>query len=319
MEQWMTDLPSHLRALPLGELVLPGAHNAFSYCLSDASCIDGVAADAPVLLRSLLANSHTGASRLLSIVQRWSVCQSLGVGQQLSVGVRYLDARLQYCSACQQLHVVHALLGPARLPQLLFEVLGFLQQHPGEFVLLDFQHLYGASREVLARLSSLLFNVFGSMLVPRQGCGSNNPAQLRLDKCTESGWQVLCLYRGHGAGNFLNFFEVHPYLWPAVEAVRSHWPNTQSASRLLRHMEASLRVATLERHRLHVAQFILTPQCRRLVSRLGRGSLASLAAACNSRLPAWLDKHSVDTGLNIVMIDFVSRALCCLIVVKNYR
>ncbi|RXG70746.1 PI-PLC X domain-containing protein 3, partial [Armadillidium vulgare] len=94
---------------------------------------------------------------------RWTVTQRATVYEQLTHGIRYFDIRVAMKN--NKFHFVHGLYG-ADLEDLLAEVRDFLTLRSGEVVLLDFQHLYGLTREDHIFLGDLLKNIFSGLICP---------------------------------------------------------------------------------------------------------------------------------------------------------
>lgn len=83
-------------------------------------------------------------------------------------------------------YFVHGLFGGDLRP-LLSEVRLFLAQHPGEVVMLDFQHFHGLSEQDHAALVALLKATFATTLCPM----FNHPRNLTLDLLARLKYQVI--------------------------------------------------------------------------------------------------------------------------------
>ncbi|EXF93570.1 phospholipase [Pseudomonas fluorescens HK44] len=111
--KWMTRLPA-IDTLTLGELVLPGAHNS------------GVDKKASYAVPGL---SH------------WAACQNNSFYYQLVNGARALDLRLEYDGKGGFWFQHNGYRSSRALEDLIMAVDRFLEQHPDEFIVLNFQQL----------------------------------------------------------------------------------------------------------------------------------------------------------------------------------
>merc|ERR1711990_804026 len=101
------------------------------------------------------------------IFMRWSRTQEADLSSQLQGGLRYFDIRLEAVDENEEREwrVLHCLMG-ARLRGLLLQVRQFLDDHPGEVVILDIQHTYSFLNSDHAALASFLLSPFNHLLVP---------------------------------------------------------------------------------------------------------------------------------------------------------
>lgn len=129
---WMSEtLDAGVRIV---DVAMPGSHDSLAYEIDFLSDVDEASVTAPldkVFLKGLAV--------------RQSKTQELTVKEQLESGVRYLDIRASRNAEDEQWYGVHNFRSVA-LEDALLEVYNFLLSHPGEVVILDFQHCYD-SRE----------------------------------------------------------------------------------------------------------------------------------------------------------------------------
>ncbi len=101
--------------------------------------------------------------------------QTYGVGEQLLSGARYFDLRV-HKKGDGQLVIYHDIIdGQAFLP-VLEEIRSFLETHPTETLLLDFQHFKDSQTDVLALLTRELID---PGLAVRNGAGIPDPDFIR--------------------------------------------------------------------------------------------------------------------------------------------
>lgn len=147
LSQWMTNLSPVIRELPLIYIAIPGSHNTMmNQVMKDSPA----APDAPRGLRMLYQLFPT-------CVQNWIVTQTYGIRQQLEHGIRYLDIRTSYRKG--QFMFCHGLYSCDSL-QPLEEINQFLEAHPKEIVILDFQHVYNCDRTLLQKYCEIIMSIF---------------------------------------------------------------------------------------------------------------------------------------------------------------
>ncbi len=114
------------------DIAMLGAHDAFSNKITIASPLD------PYETNSIMQ----GATGLLvkGFIVRQSRTQMSDASTLLKAGVRYLDIRLSYSN--DTWYTKHNYLSEEFLP-ILDEIKTFVEENPGEFLILDFQHISG--------------------------------------------------------------------------------------------------------------------------------------------------------------------------------
>jgi 1-phosphatidylinositol phosphodiesterase len=143
LNNWMSATPS-IDSLSLGELILPGAHNA------------GVDKKA----------TYTAPG-----VAHWAACQNNSFYDQLRTGARALDARVEYEVDSRGVGTFwfqhNGIRSSRSLENLVMQVIGFLQENPNEFVLLDFHELKAGNTAFDYReFNRFLLTHLGSKIIP---------------------------------------------------------------------------------------------------------------------------------------------------------
>lgn len=133
---WMSEtLTTDQRIIDIAML---GAHDAFSANINLFSKTDEFSA----------SGIQTGVTGVL--IKGFSVKQSKtqvsGVAELLKAGVRYFDIRLTYNEDLSAWYTTHTYFSND-FASVLAEMNTFLSSHPGEFLLLDIQHVYGIDYE----------------------------------------------------------------------------------------------------------------------------------------------------------------------------
>ncbi|MDB5996822.1 MAG: Phospholipase [Pseudomonas sp.] len=143
LNSWMRDIPV-IDNLSLGELVLPGAHNA------------GI---------------DSAASYPTAELKNWLVCQTDSFLYQLNRGARALDLRLE-CErgrdGSSYFWFQHGGLCSSRsLADLIANTLEFLDQNPDEFIVFDFHELKAGNRMFdYETFNRLMVKHLGERMIP---------------------------------------------------------------------------------------------------------------------------------------------------------
>ena len=135
------------------------------------------------------------------------------------VTFRYFDIRLEAVDEKEdrEWRVLHCLMG-ARVRGLLLEVRQFLDDHPGEVVILDIQHTYSFLKSDHAALASFLLSTFNHLLVPYEG--KEMPS---LGALQSKDTRVVVIYPPAAKCNI--------FLWPR-KGCPTPWPETTDTSKL---------------------------------------------------------------------------------------
>ncbi|VDK32537.1 unnamed protein product [Taenia asiatica] len=274
MDNWMSNLPEALTKVPLSMLAIPGSHDSCSYCINGES---ELSQDNEAFLALMLLGKF---GRVLSA--RWSRTQDVSLLEQLAAGIRYFDLRVIHREVDGLFYFVHGQFAKEVSTELL-SIRSFLQEHPKEVVLLDFNHLYCFFEpDSISLLEKTIVKVFGSMLMPRS---ERIPS---LNDLWGGAFQVIC---------FLHAQTESPVMW-TCEKISSPWPNTVDVDSLVAFLNSH---PPIEVDRFHVTQGILTPNSDYVLSNVN-SALTTLAASAGQKVIEWL---TGEIGRrNVVMIDF---------------
>ncbi|VUZ56801.1 unnamed protein product [Hymenolepis diminuta] len=133
MDKWMSDLSEEVTKIPLSKLAIPGSHDSSSYCIDDKCDLSEDNEAFPILM--LLGD----LGKVIS--SRWGRTQDANLSEQLTAGIRYFDLRVMYRQSDGLFYFVHGQFAKTLSTELL-AIHSFLQDHPKEVVILDFNHLY---------------------------------------------------------------------------------------------------------------------------------------------------------------------------------
>ncbi|XP_049876141.1 PI-PLC X domain-containing protein 3 isoform X2 [Pectinophora gossypiella] len=210
LETWMRDLPPQLQDVPLIYLAIPGSHDSMTYSITRSS---GLAPDAEPTWSKLYPLFR-------GTILRWTITQKLDTLQQLLIGIRYFDLRLATKTGSDNFFFTHGLYA-GEISEPLLQVQNFVDSHPGEVVILDFQHFYGFTPDDHNRLMRFLLNMYGPRLVPR----TQDLPSVTLSSLNRLRQQVIVVYRHQAVYATSEFWQ--PQMLP------SPWPQQDSVSGLL--------------------------------------------------------------------------------------
>jgi hypothetical protein len=218
----------HTTTLPEGanprivDLALLGAHDAFSHAIELWSDIDP---DEP---SSSLLRQVPLRVLLPGVLVRYAKTQSVGTEALLKAGVRYFDIRLSYHRG--QWMTKHGFIADT-LASYMLPLLTFLHRHPGEFVILDFQHIYFADQTPQLLIEALQSISFEQTTVWDYVHVATTKAigELRYEEVsnqrTQAGAVLLLPFDAS-----ISEFRHYPR---NLDNIRSTWHNTASMSTLL--------------------------------------------------------------------------------------
>ncbi|XP_069101291.1 PI-PLC X domain-containing protein 3-like [Argopecten irradians] len=285
LTDWMSHLPESCVQTPLNQLAIPGSHNTFSYSISPSG---DVGPDQPQWIQDLTRMFGTAGKDTLC---RWALTQNLTVSQQLEHGIRYLDCRVCWSSKTHNFHFLHGLIG-ATVSKCLDEVNVFLEKHPKEVVILDFNHFYSMSNTDHVNLLTLLTDKLGSKMCPYIDMDS-----VTLEMMWEHNLQVILIYQHDIVSEHLTF-------WPQT-IIRSPWANTPDVHDVMSFMDKQYKSGRTD-NIFHCWQGVLTPGMATIVSNFGSSLKDALATKLAPFFVSWLkDKKTGSQGIGICSMDFV--------------
>ncbi|KAF5291415.1 hypothetical protein FQR65_LT01726 [Abscondita terminalis] len=285
LEFWMTNLPKQLRQTPLIHLAIPGSHDSMTSSITKSSKL---APDAEIILRRL----NWMGPILRSFICRWCKTQDLDADRQLKHGIRYFDLRVATKPGCVYPYFVHGLYGD-EVTSALSDIHNFVDAHPKEVIILDFQHFYAFTQESHRNLITLIDTIFKDQLVP----SFRNMEDLTLDFMTVNNkFQVMVIYRSHYAND-------HPFLWKSF-TFPTPWPETTRLSELLQKLNIGLerRIPTVA----YVSQFLLTPTSWFVFKNIFSTLKQKCVIPFHQTKCEWIRSQNIGKhGVNVIISDFI--------------
>ncbi|KAF5270660.1 hypothetical protein FQA39_LY01398 [Lamprigera yunnana] len=284
LEFWMTNLPAQLRQWPLINLAIPGSHDSMTANITRSSKL---APDAEVILKRL----RWLGPILRAFMYKWCRTQNLNTVEQLKSGIRYFDLRVATKPGSTYPYFVHGLYSN-EIVSSLNDFRDFVETHPDEVLILDFQHFYSFSDLDHNNLVELINVIFKDKLLPR----SNDLKHVSLNFMTSiNKYQVIVIYRKGNSELFL---------WPG-NFFPTPWPATVSKADLIQKLDNGL--AHRRSDIAYISQFLLTPTnwfvFKNFYSSLKKKCVLPLQ---NTKLD-WINRQKIggEKGINIVIGDFI--------------
>lgn len=289
LEHWMGKLSVDKMNLPISQLALPGSHDSGSFWLDSSG--------------PLAPDESKAFKYFKGVVHNWSITQDLDFCQQLNIGIRYFDMRIAFKRNTKNFYVVHGLYGKEITP-LLCDIKTFLDHHPSEVVILDFNHLYLIEGEENEKLIKKISDCFGDKLANRKNSFKN----LSLSDMMSSQKQVIVFYKS------IPDSAKYPFLWPE-NLIKNPWPEKTKLASLMQYL--SSRIIGRNPNECYVTQGILTPDGWSIAFNLC-SNLEKWQSNVKKSVTQWIEKENVAPKLNIVFVDFVDDAFTKAVINCNF-
>lgn len=212
---------------------------------------------------------------------------------------RYFDLRIALNAAQQNLYFVHGLFceeisGPFK------QLLNFLNQHPKEFVILDFQHFYDFDKHHHLQLIDIVERFFRPKIFVRTS-ETSNLNQLTLSHAYNNEQQLIVIYRND---SFVtrDFFRSRDFPTP--------WPNATNIPSLKAFLDQRLECRLP--HHGFVTQCVITPDTRYILRRFYSSIRKACAKKVDKQLADWIKtqtpgrfREGDKPTSNVFLADFV--------------
>lgn len=290
---WMGELAPHVSSLKLHELIIPGTHDSGTSTLDPDQGIqpDHFLSGPYHLLIGCLSRSR-------KIILEWAQTQTMSISEQLHAGIRYFDFRLAYHPENYTLNICHGYYG-APINTILNDINDFLEKHPAEIVLLDFQKLHNLRDSDKQRFLNLLFRRLGTKMAP-----ATMGVDITLQDLQIQGHQVIVFQNARDA---ICTDDRMQKLWIREKYLNSPWINSACTKKLKQGLKsAASNHLTCHFEKFFVLQGVLTPKISTVtLGFFGRHrlrSLADLADTSTHRILEWMELDQFEHQ-NIFIVD----------------
>ncbi len=289
------------------DIAMLGAHDAFSSHITKSSPVDPGEADDSILRNKTAAFFADGLFARLSKSQRGAA------SDLLENGVRYLDVRLSYIE--DTWFTKHALVSD-ELAYYLTDVISFLDEHPGEFIVFDIQHVYLGEADFDDLFTYLdTFEVNGKSLLDFVHYDPTAIAlgDLRYDDVTVAGSAsgVVILAKTETTATLRSHYERGEGDSEGSEtiSIRTLWHNTSDSQKMLRGIRDEYEnISETDDYdnmfRVNQAQKTGVISGADLLDTLVGWSLLDMASYFNSRLIKQDDFLIWFSAMPILMVDY---------------
>lgn len=269
---WMSNYSN----ISLKDLIIPGSHDSFANYFKSYSHND---LNLPIIFNP--------------IIKRWAKTQNKTITEQLNLGIRYFDIRVEEYK--NVFYCVHSLLSHT-LYDVLNEILLFIKNNPTEKILIDINHIYNITD--INILKNYVKSIFEGYLVKNNIKNLNKPIK-------------------KVKGNILLFLDVNDEFIFLNDNINSMWHNTNNINTLINSVENE----KLDNKKINISQMILTIQLSNIFK--------SFLCCCN---PTSLENlndiykndmlnslRNIITEKNIIIMDFVDEEFINICINANQK
>lgn len=293
---WMSENISN--DILVKDIVMLGAHDAFSYEIDIFSEVDNNSADG--LMQGFVGKVIKGFSI------RQSKTQVVSVIDLLKSGVRYFDLRLSFNHTEDTYYTVHNYFS-SPLNEVLSEIGLFLEENPGELIIIDIQHVYGVDYDSLNDFeevyqyfedSNILDYAYRNDLVALKDLTFG---EVTSDK-SKSGVVILSKFAYNN-----NLF------WDYSDNIRSSWANKDNFEEVIGFLESEKEIINSTpslQSKFRIMQAVTTMELSLpgILRSLSSWSLLNRAETFNRDLLNYEEFEELVNAMPIIMVDYSSDA-----------
>ena len=278
------------------DIKMLGAHDALSADIDIFSDVDNKSSDS--LMQGFVGKLIKGFSI------RQSKTQVVGAKELLESGIRYLDIRISYNESEETYYSVHNYFSSPLIDSLT-EISLFLEENPGEFLILDIQHVYGVDYDnsedffdiyELFEEASLLDYAYSDDLIELK--------DITYGIATNNGSEASVMI-------FSKFTEDNNLFWDYESSIYSPWPNEDEYPKIVDFLEAETLVidnSTVLQNKFRVMQAVATMEMSLtgIMRSFATWSLLGRAKDFNRYLLDYDNFFQLTEAMPIIMLDFAS-------------
>ncbi|XP_014254023.1 PI-PLC X domain-containing protein 3 [Cimex lectularius] len=282
LSDWMSQLPAERFNIPLIYLAIPGSHNSLTYTIKKYAKFSP---DVTFLFKKPIPVC------IRPLIFRWCKTQDLSIRHQLENGIRYIDVRICTKQKSLDLFIAHGMYGGTVRPEL-EEINTFLNSHPKEVIIIDFQHFHSMDKDHHDRLIDIIKATFGSKICP---VPPTSVESATLNYMHSNNYQVIIIYRSN---TIICDIFWRGTQWPTF------WPATMNPKDMINMCENAIRRRKSSSGL--VSQGVLTAKATTIMCPTG-----SVRKSCAHKalipMMEWLNHCYKDNlRVNVVIADFVN-------------
>lgn len=281
---------------PLTEIAMLGSHDALSYNINFSSKDNSGQEDIGMM--------ETMGKVAKGLAVRLSRAQYHDIYTQLNQGVRYIDMRITCVD--NTYYTSHNFISH-KLEDSMKDIIRFLDENPGEFLLLDFQHVYPDNSKwddlsnYLSTVKEGGKNIYDFVKYDT----SIDPSVLTYGQATDNGTVSSCMFI---QDDDLPFSQDNPYKeYFKKRAIDSLWHDKPTTEEILTEMNkhaSYLKENPFIGYRINQAQ--TTPSTSNIANILFKWSLIKMASEHNPKLLKSIDIQEMLKLMPIYMVDYTT-------------
>lgn len=298
--RWMTDLKDRIGPKKMSQVKMPATHDSGTSPITElVDYSNDVQSDPALMLIPQLVyvfgQYGLNQSLVKAFVAPWFKNQACSVADQLRHGIRHFDLRVCIKPGIvgpNKFYSCHGILGENYV-SMLTDIRDFINGRSGEFVSLDFNHLYGFNAQLNNEFLNMTQSIVGPSIAP-------NSFGKTVNDLKKSDSRVFVWYADAIAAAAWNVSKSSDLPTP--------WANRQDMVSLVADLKAGTN-ARVDFDHGYVTQFVMTPDLNMMVSGIVSGQSSVLDVANNwyGDIPEVLRDQFLKSKINIVNTDFYSK------------
>lgn len=283
---------------PVTQIAMLGSHDALTSKINANSMVDTARENNP-------ANTwYSGFAK--GLVVRWSKAQQHDIITQLNAGVRYVDIRVSYIDGVY--YNAHGLVSD-KFETSIKQILKFLGQNPGEFLVLHFAYVYlnGTTYDDMANfIASVKYenrNLFDYVNYDKTTVDASTITYGTATNNGEKGGIVFLSDKsGNMTGEYADYFKINKSY--------AHWKNKIETNALIKLVDEEYELLKQNpskyENRFSINELQTTPNTNSIFNSATTWALITKAQFHNKALINYENFDKWLTVMPIVMVDFTT-------------
>lgn len=233
MENWMSILNKKICHKKLKNLIIPGSHDS---------------------------NTHTITNTFFS--KKFARCQKINIYEQMKIGIRFLD--LRFGSKEEKILIdKHGLFIGGPFIKNLEYISEFLNKHPEEFLIINFQNENKLTKEEQILIIDMIKEKIGNFLINEE----DRQKWFKIDEVTLNDiWKykkrIFCFFSSYirETGVFTDEYLKNIGIFDQIESIDSKWHNVNNPIKLMEANKINLANRKNIKNKFFCSQFVMTFQ-----------------------------------------------------------